>query len=134
MGRLFSLLRLHSRALYYWEEHCSNFQVSHEMRWYNPTDVDISLYEEELKRVEINAEVWRGHAVEAYLDRVGFLTRIVHLDRREMQKHHILKSLTRAQVIEQSKKGSSKFYPEFESCLSIYLSMCSNKVGSKLCL
>lgn len=96
----------------YWIEVCKEFQVDGEARFYQVLDVETSLDERWLKSIEANVPRWRERAVKEYESRVGFLTKLSHLDRFGYAKHFPPSNLTKEQIIGRTGKSASLFFPE----------------------
>ena len=79
----------------YWVKIAEEHQADMEMRFYSRLDVEEVLTPQGLEVITKNCAYWRPRAVAAYLDRVGFLTRLRFATRAEYGKHHPEPGLTR---------------------------------------
>ena len=95
-----------------WAQTAINFECDGETRFYSRQDVDDALDEAELQRIEINAKNWRPHAVKAYMERVGFLTKLTFATGGEQSKHYPNPAWSKAKIISYTAKHPALFYQE----------------------
>lgn len=108
----------------YWIEVCQEFEVDGETRFYQIDDVESLLDDGWLRIIEANVPRWRDRAVDEYNLRVGFLTKLSHLDRYGYPKHFPHPSLTKDRIVQKTLHSDSLFFPEIDSQTFRWLFEC----------
>lgn len=108
----------------YWVKVCEEFETDGETRFYQISDIEEALDEGWLQIIEVNIPLWRERAVEEYNNRVGFLTKLSHLDRFGYPKHFPPPALSKEKIIERTLRSDSLFFPEVTSQIFQWLFEC----------
>jgi hypothetical protein len=93
-----------------WAQTSAKFECDGETRFYSRQDVDYALDEAELRRIEINAKIWRPRAIKAYLERVGFLAELKFATSDDQSKHYPNPAWSAGKIVTATARGPALFY------------------------